>query len=510
MIRQDAFTSVPAILDLEQALNDFRQKVEPLLLPEQEKEWDGVKLLLKEKAILLLGLRLVGHCIAILIFNLFTTNRVMQQATLQARGLQNVRYMNQGFLEVPITLIGGVELRVETLYKLARHYKKKPGPKRKRGKSEGQGFYPTQVLLGISDQISPLLRCLVTEVAVQLPSFEQARHLVGWLGLSFPASRIRHISTNFGQIGLQIRDQKLTQLKAGKLLASNRLAGKRLVVSVDGGRIRIRVPITRGRRRKSGRRGYKTEWKEPKLLVIYVLDEQGRKTKQPDCPFVCDGTLKGKEHFLEILRLYLHHLEISGASEIVLVADGAPWIWNNVPPLLIELRGHQITQVLDYYHACQQLYQAATVLLGDSEQAKAWARKWKKKLAQGQTQALLNEMASKISQPEVSELKVAQTKFNYFARHSQHRRLDYKRYRFHNLPMGSGVIESLIRQVVNLRLKSSGKLWELEVAEAFLHARCQWVTNNWNDFCEEVLKFGLVSLPTYLIGEEQEFSSVFK
>lgn len=60
----------------------------------------------------------------------------------------------------------------------------------------------------------------------------------------------------------------------------------------------------------------------------------------------------------------------------------------------------------------------------------------------------------------------------------------------------------LIRQVINLRLKSSGKLWLLEAAEAFLHARCQWVTNNWDNFCEEVIQFGLVPLPTSLIDQE--------
>lgn len=103
MMEQDLPTSVPAILELEQALNDFRQRVEPLLLPEQEEEWDGTYLLAREKAIWLLGLRLVGHCIAILIFNLFTTNKVRQQATLRARGQKNWRYMSQGFFEVPIT-----------------------------------------------------------------------------------------------------------------------------------------------------------------------------------------------------------------------------------------------------------------------------------------------------------------------------------------------------------------------------------------------------------------------
>ena len=319
------------------------------------------------------------------------------------------------------------------------------------------GFYPVKVLLGIADEISPLLRCAISQVAIQLPSFEQARQLVGWLGLGFPASRIRHISKNFCQVGLQHRAEKVSQLRAGKCSQKRSLAGMRVVISVDGGRIRIRVPITRGRRRKSGRRGYRTEWKEPKLLVIYVLDEKGRKVSQTNMPFVCDGTLEGKDYFLEILRLHLQQSGINEASEIVLVGDGAPWIWNNVPPLLVELSGRQVTQILDYYHACQQLYQAAGALFAPCS-AKAWADKWKKKLKQGHRQALLNEMSTKISQGEVIDLKVAQTKFNYFLTHSQHGRLDYKIFKVLNLPIGSGVIESLIRQVVNLRLKSSGKL----------------------------------------------------
>ncbi|MGB0388442.1 MAG: hypothetical protein ACPGWR_26790 [Ardenticatenaceae bacterium] len=221
-----------------------------------------------------------------------------------------------------MTLIGGVELRVETLYKLARHYKKKPGRKRKRGIRSGQGFYPVKVLLGIADEISPLLRCAISQVAIQLPSFEQARQLVGWLGLPFPASRIRHISKNFCQVGLQVRAEKVSQLRAGKCFQKHSLAGMRVVISVDGGRIRIRVPITRGRRRKSGRRGYLPSWKEPKLLVIYVLDEQGRKVSQTNMPFVCDGTLQGKDHFLEILRL---HLQQSGINSTGKDCLGGGW-----------------------------------------------------------------------------------------------------------------------------------------------------------------------------------------
>jgi len=375
----------PAILNLEQAIDDFCETVTLLLDPAQEEQWDGVKLKEKERAILLAGLRLVGHCIAILISTLVLTESVKVAASLRAKGMSGMRYVSQGFKEVPITLIGGVKVRVNVVYQLARNRKRKRCRKRKRGKSQGQGFYPVLALLGIGEGVSPLLRCLVTQAATQSSSFEQARQMATWLGLLFSTGRIRHISETFCTLGLKIRDRKLSLHAAGELPVGKALEGKRVVITVDGGRIQIREPKTRGRKRKSGRRGYDTEWREPKLLSIYVLDEHGRKVVRTDVPLVSDGTLLGKDEFLRILRLYLHELGIAQAEVVVLIGDGAPWIWKNIPDLLIELgcRPEQITQILDNCHACEHVHKLAEALFGTTSQAKSWARKWAKKLKRG-------------------------------------------------------------------------------------------------------------------------------
>jgi hypothetical protein len=121
----------PAILDLEKAIDEFRQTVHPLIEPTQEKDWDGVKLKSKEAAILQAGLRLVGHCIAILIYQLVLSQSVQMAASLRATGQVGLPYISEGYREVAITLIGGVEVRVPTLYKLARKARKGRGRKKK-------------------------------------------------------------------------------------------------------------------------------------------------------------------------------------------------------------------------------------------------------------------------------------------------------------------------------------------------------------------------------------------
>jgi hypothetical protein len=232
-------------------------------------------------------------------------------------------------------------------------------------------------------------------------------------------------------------------------------------------------------------------------LTIYVLDEEGRKVVSTDVPLVQDGTLMGLEEFLALLRAYLQELGIAQAEAVILIGDGAPWIWNNVPPLLQELgcRPEQITQILDFYHASERLYELAEALFGHTPQAKAWARKWSGQLKRGRARALLAEVHRYLLGKDCKDMKETQKQHDYFRRHQEKGRLDYVLFRAHRLPIGSGVVESLIRQVVNLRLKSSGKFWLLETAEAFLHARCQWAAHLWFSFCDAVLIAGLLPLP---------------
>jgi hypothetical protein len=501
MILETAAPPVPAILDLEQAIDEFRQTIKPWLEPGPETNWDGIKLKEKEWAILQAGLRLVGHCIAILIYQLVLSESVRLAAQVRASGQTSLVYTNQAFKDVTITLIGGVQVRVKTLYKLARQRKKDSrGRKRKRGKrgkSNGQGYYPVLALLGISEGVSPLVRCLVAQAATQAASLDQARQQVAWLGLHFSTRRISRISRAFCQVGLQVRAAQVARFSADPPPAGQALTGKRVVISVDGGRIRIRQSKRTGRKRKNGRRGFRREWKEPKLLTIYVIDEQGHKVTGADIPLVCDGTLMGLEAFMQILHLYLHELGIALADSIVLVADGAPWIWERVPALLHQLgcRAEQITAILDYSHATEHLYDLAEALFGNTPHSKGLARKWAKRLKQGRAPALLTEIEHYLTK-KVKDCKAAQREYNYFKEHHAHGRLAYAHFQKQKSPIGSGAVESLIRQVVNLRLKGAGKFWLLETAEAFLHARCQWAAHLWSSFCDTVLTFGLVPILT--------------
>ena len=182
--KQSTPQPVSAVLNLDQAVDEFRKTVRPLMEPGQESEWDGSKVKKKEFAILQAALRLAGECIAIFIYQLVLTESVKLAAQARVRGQAGIAYTHQAFKEVGITVIGGVQVRVKTLYKLARQRKAGRGRKRKqgkRGRSHGQGFYPVLGLLGISEGVTPLIRCGVAQAATQSVSLEYARQqMTGW------------------------------------------------------------------------------------------------------------------------------------------------------------------------------------------------------------------------------------------------------------------------------------------------------------------------------------------
>ena len=70
------------------------------------------------------------------------------------------------------------------------------------------------------------------------------------------------------------------------------VAGRRVVSSSDGGRLRLRE-TKRGPKTKKGRGRYTGAWREPKVLLVYVVHEEGKR----DARFVpvMDATLKGPD-----------------------------------------------------------------------------------------------------------------------------------------------------------------------------------------------------------------------
>ena len=296
----------------------------------------------------------------------------------------------------------------------------------------------------------------------------------------------------------------MEQMQNEELPTGETFKGQRVCTHADGGRTRIRRN-NKGKRRASKRRGYHGQWREPKLLSIYAVDEEGERINTIVMPVVNDGTFGDVEVFMNLLEMYFVKLGVVHATQVLLVCDGALWIWQRIPALLQKLGvpPEKIVELIDFYHATEHLNDWAKIAFGNAAEAKQWFEKARSELKAGKLEQLLEFMKQKQEQCRSKEKrKLLEKALNYFQEQPQ--RFAYDKVLAMKLPIGSGAIESLIRQVVNLRLKGNGKFWLEEHAEIMIHGRCQWAAGHWDEFCSRVLTAKLDPRPAREVYERAD------
>ena len=139
-------------------------------------------------------------------------------------------------------------------------------------------------MLGISERMSPATLDLLAKSAASLGSMRDAEGALADQGINVSVTRITTAvrAVALAAKSLRTNDPSLRTLK---------INGRKIVVSIDGGRLRIRKD-KKGKKTKKGRTRYKTDWREPKLLCIYFLDEQGNVDRT--IPPILDGTMAGE------------------------------------------------------------------------------------------------------------------------------------------------------------------------------------------------------------------------
>lgn len=387
------------------------------------------------------------------------------------------RFRNGGTRSTTVRLLGGGTIQLQTPY-LARRRGKRRGRRRgvgRRGKG-GSGVFPVLLCLGIRWGATPAVASAVAREATDSASYECARQSLAARGIDMDVKVIRRLTMALGNGGLKVRQARIEEARQGK--TTDEFKGKRIVVGVDGGRLRSRVPRKRGRRKKeTNRRGFDCPWREPKCFVIYEIDEKGRK-KRTTLP-IYDATLGNCDAVFEIITAELKLRGARQASLLVFLADGAEWIWDRIPDLVKEL-GIDPCRVLkgvDFYHAVENLQAAAELRTGWSKKKrKRWVKRMKKLLWRGKVEKVIEEIDRLCVGPKAKDLR---TKRDYFVDRKD--LMAYAKLRKRHLPIGSGSVESAVRRIVNLRLKGPGIFWRDENSEPMLYLRAHLKAGRWDE-----------------------------
>lgn len=311
---------------------------------------------------------------------------------------------------------------------------------------------------------SPGYFSLVCLCSVLCPSFDVAGQVLDIQRVANNTDRIKELARHLAA-HCKGRQAALSRAPGESLM------GKRVVIGTDGGRTRTRSYD--GEKNKKGNATFDTPWVEPKMFVLNVLNEDGQVDRNW-LPIY--GTLFGDDEMVSLLAEHLKGLQIEQAEQVQVVADGSPWIWNRMRGMLegLGVRPEKIVETLDYYHACEYVTKIMAglpkKLLG---QVSKLTKRFKDWIWAGNVEAIVCKCEDIFKNPSKEIIRYV----GYFR--NNEKRMQYADYQQDKLACGSGIIESGIRRVINLRFKSASAFWKKENVESLYFLRGILVSSRW-------------------------------
>ena len=425
------------------------------------------------------GGRLVAHLLAKV-----TEDSQMEERVQQVRQDAVIRLRGPQPRTLQIRLLCGLVLWVTTAY---------CAPRRTKATDPSEqlaGLYPELAALGFGKGCSPALQYRVARIVALSPSIAVAWKELRREGIVLDKKAVRRIAEHLGLQLLELRHRELFAWREGRLPAGNDFAGCRVAVQIDGGRVRLRENKKRRRNRKKkkgARPKFDTPWREPKALIIFEFNAQGKMVKKQRQPLI-DGTLLGPDHLAELVAFHLHRLGVAQAESVVFISDGARWIWDRLEWIerRVGLDSSKTTHVLDFCHAAHHISLALAELGYTTSVRRKTFVEFRKLLHRSRYDEVVLKLTQRAKRRNLPEGHDIWTEIRYLERHGSEGHLQYATFRRRGLPCGSGAIESTIRRVINQRLKSNAIYWLEENAEAMFAIRALLLCDRWEETLDRV------------------------
>jgi hypothetical protein len=335
---------------------------------------------------------------------------------------------------------------------------------------------PLDEALGVQphQRTSGELQSLGCALAVFVP-FATAARLLGWYsGGTVSPQAVWGWVQAAGQQAMETLQEHLHALAQGDLpepeaLAAD-LAAAPLVVGADG----VMVPF----RPDAGAPRGKIRWREVKVGVLARVRQHRTRTGQV-VTRLAQRRLVAVLGDIEALkpRVWFEAVRqgISTAPQVVWLSDGARGLWR----LYDERLAAYAVGILDFYHAVQYLWKGAAAWLdGRTTQARRWFGWARHRLRHGQPDGVLADLveALEVEGLPASARDTLTALYTYLDRHRDH--IDYVKYKELGLPIGSGMVESACKWLIQQRFKGVGMRWSEDGFNHLLHLRLAWVNGS--------------------------------
>lgn len=275
-------------------------------------------------------------------------------------------------------------------------------------------------------------------------------------GITMAVSTVRKITEGHGA---QMQEQQARTARAISTPGCSQQVGE-----IDGSMVPI---VTIGAEAGDKRKQKTLQWQEARLVLVRA---QGSVTPKFAATF--GGSV---EESGDALLSCAVAAGFGTTTQVHGVGDGAVWIAEQFAATF----GPQASYLVDFYHVCDYLAEAAKTCAPAAPHA--WMETQKGRLKNNDGPGVLTQLRDSLEAEEVAnDHAPVRACFRYLSNRLHH--LDYKGALEKGLPIGSGEIESAHRYVIQQRLKLPGAWWKADNVEPMLALRVVRANEDWEKY----------------------------
>lgn len=317
----------------------------------------------------------------------------------------------------------------------------------------GRVFFPLDEHLGLlPTAYSPFLVEAMVRLGARLPFGQVADELRLLFGVSVSADTVRRLTEQAGALQVTIEERALEQVEHQAPAEPEGPAVQQ--VSADG----VMVHLVDGK------------WTEVRTIAIGTVEDRKGEPHVTELSYFSRRC--SADQFIRQATLPTYERGTRGAETVVAVMDGASWLQE-----LIDEQCPGAVRIVDFPHAVSYLSAAAQAAFGaGSREASAWLDEWASKLKTREPEEVLAAIrALPTSTREAAGAKGAALR--YLGQRCE--QIRYAAFGEQGYPIGSGIVESAGKLVVEARLKGSGMRWSPQHLNPVLALRGRLCSGQW-------------------------------
>jgi hypothetical protein len=304
----------------------------------------------------------------------------------------------------------------------------------------------------------PCMHENLVRLGAWMPFGAATKMLGDMLGVQISPPQVRRMTEAAGAAYVALQTQAVERIE--REAPEPLMGAKKMILSVDG----AMVPLRHG------------AWAEVKTLVIGEVQP----AVQAKGEWVVHSRnlsyfsrLATAEQFQRLSLVEFHQRGVEKAGEVAAVMDGAEWQQG-----FVDYHCSRAVRILDFPHAGQRIGQVGEVLWGEGNpRTQEWTRERLHQLKHQGPEDILSELGE--LQTEHPHQAVIAENLSYLEKRQG--QMQYPAFQEQGWPIGSGIVESGNKLVVEARLKGAGMHWERKNVNPMLGLRNIVCSDRWSE-----------------------------